>query len=85
MVSLFNDISNFIAYLTSKPSLLKNSRVTIFPLVDRIKGYIIPFPSPKVKTIVQLEFELANNNVTVQLFKCSATRTPSQPPPNKSK
>ena len=67
---LFNVFSVFVDYLLPKPYLQKNSICIIY--------YTFPWGiNPKVNIIVQLEFELTHNDVTVKHVNPFATGSTS--------
>ena len=57
-----------MGYLMVKPSLEKNSSVTIQPIADENKGVhtFLKGISLKANVIVQLQFELTHYNIEVQ-------------------
>ena len=57
LIWFFNHISTSVGYLLLKPSLLRNSSGTI--------QAIIPFLSPKVNLITQVEFEPMHYDIIV--------------------
>ena len=74
----FNGISTFGRNLMPK-TFLKNSGDSIYPIPGRIQRFM-PFPrdiSPKVNVIVQLEFEIASYDVTIQYISRYITVTSS--------
>ena len=79
LVSLFNVISTFVEYLTPKLSLQNNICGAIQAIAGRKRGSHLPEGiCPKVKRIAQIEFELANYEVTVQHVGHYITKTLSR-------
>ena len=62
LVSLFDDNSAFMGYLIPKPSLKKDNSGTMKPIAGGIRGFRL-FSLENIMD--QLEFELANDHVTI--------------------